>query len=38
LSIVTQTSTGAIVTTQATVAPTEKNGEVDWRETLPNSN
>ncbi len=37
VTVVTQTSTGAIVTNNATVAPTEKNGEIDWRETLPNS-
>lgn len=36
VTVVTQTSTGSIVTTNAQVAPGERSGEIDWRETLPN--
>ncbi|MDB5977779.1 MAG: Tfp pilus assembly protein tip-associated adhesin PilY1-like protein [Nevskia sp.] len=37
VTVVTQTSTGSIVTTNASVATSISPGEVDWRQTHPNT-
>ena len=37
VTVVTQTSTGSIVTTSASVATSISPGEVDWRQTHPNT-
>ena len=37
VTVITQTSTGSIVTTGAQVSPSLNNAEVDWRQTHPGS-
>jgi type IV pilus assembly protein PilY1 len=37
VTVVTQTSTGSLITSQASVSSTINNSEIDWRQTHPNS-